>query len=73
MKLHFTRSNGPVDDAIDRLIEVAGDVHHSEIVREMIIAALMAGKEDDERADLKLMNKAYQQERCGFDERLGKA
>lgn len=56
MKLHFTRSNGPVDDAIDRLIEVAGDVHHSEIVREMIIAALMAGKEDDERADLKLMN-----------------
>lgn len=63
MKIHFTRTNGPVDEAIDRLIEVAGDVHHPEIVREMIIAALMAGKEDDERADLKLMNSTLKEMR----------
>ncbi len=56
MKLHFTRSNGPVDEAIDRLIELAGDVHHPEIVREMIIAALLAGKDEEEKADLKLIN-----------------
>ncbi len=56
MKLHFTRSNGPVDEAIDRLIETAEGVHRPEYVREMILAALKAGQEDDERADLKLMN-----------------
>jgi len=56
MKLHFTRTNGPVDEAIDSLIELVENVHHPEIVREMIIAALMAGREEEERADLKLMN-----------------
>jgi uncharacterized protein (TIGR00730 family) len=56
MQLHFTRTNGPVDDAIDRLIREAGDVQRPEIVREMVLAALKAGQEDDERADLKLMN-----------------
>ena len=56
MKLHFTRTNGPVDEAIDRLIELAEGVHHPDIVREMIVAALMAGKEEEDKADLKLMN-----------------
>ena len=56
MQLHFTRTNGPVDDAIERLIQEAGDVSRPEIVREMVLAALKAGQEDDERADLKLMN-----------------
>jgi len=63
MKLHFTRCNGPVDEEIDRLIELVGNVHRPEIVREMIIAALMAGKEDDERADLKLMNSTLKEMR----------
>ncbi len=56
MRLHFTRTNGQADEAIDSLIELTGNVHHPEIVREMIIAALMAGQEEEEKADLKLMN-----------------
>lgn len=56
MKLHFTRTNGPVDEAIDRLIEIAEGVDHAAYVREMILAALKAGQEDNEKADLKLMN-----------------
>ena len=48
-------SNGPVDAAIGQLLELA-PVNHPELVREMIIAALKAGQEDDIRADLKLMN-----------------
>jgi hypothetical protein len=56
MKLHFTRNNGPVDAAIDSLMEIAVGIRRPEYIREMIIAALKAGQEDDERADLKLMN-----------------
>ncbi len=56
MKLHFTRSNGPADEAIDRLMADVGDIRRPEYVREMILAALKAGQEDDESADLKLMN-----------------
>jgi uncharacterized protein (TIGR00730 family) len=63
MQLHFTRTNGPVDDAIDRLIGEAGDVQRPEIVREMVLAALKAGQEDDERADLKLMNSTLKEMR----------
>ena len=44
-------------------MELAGDVHHSEIVREMILAALKAGLEDEERADLKLMNSTLKEMR----------
>ncbi len=56
MKLHFNRNNGPVDEAIDRLIDTADGIRRPEYIREMIIAVLKAGQEDDERADLKLMN-----------------
>jgi len=56
MQLHFTRTNGPVDEAIDHLIGIADGIHRPEYVREMILAALKAGQEDDDRADLKLMN-----------------
>jgi len=56
MKLHFTRTNGAVDEAIDRLMALADGVRRPEYVREMIIAALKAGQEDDRSADLKLMN-----------------
>jgi uncharacterized protein (TIGR00730 family) len=37
-------------------MNTAGNIRRPEIVREMILAALKAGQEDDERADLKLMN-----------------
>jgi hypothetical protein len=56
MNLHFTRTNGPADEAVDRLMEMVGGIERPEIVREMIIAALKAGQEDDGKADLKLMS-----------------
>jgi hypothetical protein len=56
MKLHFTRTNGPADEAIDKLIELSDGIRRPEYVREMILAALKAGQEDDDSADLKLMN-----------------
>jgi hypothetical protein len=56
MKLRFTRTNGPADEAIDSLMDLAGDIHHTDLVREMILAALKAGQEAEIRGDLKLMN-----------------
>ncbi len=56
MELHFTRTNGPADEAIEKLISLAGNIRHGDMVREMILAALKAGQESEDRADLKLMN-----------------
>jgi uncharacterized protein (TIGR00730 family) len=56
MKLHFTRTNGSIDEAIDKLIDLSDGIRRPEYVREMILAALKAGQEDDDSADLKLMN-----------------
>jgi uncharacterized protein (TIGR00730 family) len=63
LELHFTRTNGPADDAIDRLIELVGGVHGPEIIREMILAALKAGQESEDSADLKLMNSTLKEMR----------
>jgi uncharacterized protein (TIGR00730 family) len=63
LELHFSRRNGLADDAIDQLIKTVGGIHHPEIVREMILAALKAGQEDDTRADLKLMNTSLKEMR----------
>ncbi len=54
--LHFTRTNGTADKAIDDLMDLVGNVHHPELVREMILAALKAGQEKNDRAHMKLMN-----------------
>ena len=54
--LYFARRNEALDDAIDLVMGLAGDVQHSEYVREMILTALKAGREDPGRAELKLMN-----------------
>jgi uncharacterized protein (TIGR00730 family) len=56
MELHFTRTNGQADEAIEALMDLVGGVQHRGIVREMIVAALKAGQEAGSRADLKLMN-----------------
>ncbi len=56
MKLHFHDPNGPADTAIADLIRMVGGIKSPELIREMIIAALKAGQEDDDKADLKLMN-----------------
>ena len=56
MKLYFTKNNGPVDEIIEKLMETAEGIRRPKYVREMIVASLKAGQEDDESADLKLMN-----------------
>jgi uncharacterized protein (TIGR00730 family) len=56
MELHFTKTNGPADEAIEQLMDLVGNVNHPEIVREMILAALKAGQENKQKAGLKLMN-----------------
>ena len=56
MELHFTKTNGPADEAIERLMDLVGKINHPEIVREMILAALKAGQENKNKAGLKLMN-----------------
>lgn len=63
MDVNFSRSNGELDEAIDELIEMAGNVHHKRIVREMIIAALKAGQENDYLADLKLISNTMKEMR----------
>ncbi|GBC60409.1 TIGR00730 family Rossman fold protein [Desulfonema ishimotonii] len=56
MPLHFHKPNGPLDDAIKDIINMVGGIREPGYIREMIIAALKAGQEDDDKADLKLMN-----------------
>ena len=63
LELHFTRTNGPADTAIDQIIGLVGGVRHPEIVREMILAALKAGQESATRGDLKLMNSTLKEMR----------
>jgi len=63
MKIHFRKDNGPVDESIQELIGLLGDIPRPEIVREMIIASLKAGQEDDGAVDLKLMNASLKEMR----------
>ena len=63
MKIHFTRTNGPLDGMIDGVMETVGGIRKPEYIREMIIAALKAGQETDESADLKLMNSTLKEMR----------
>jgi len=59
LEINFTKTNGLLDDRIEELMKLAGDIRHPDMVREMIIAALKAGVENtgkSDRADLKLMN-----------------
>jgi uncharacterized protein (TIGR00730 family) len=55
-ELHFTKTNGSVDEDIDKLIKSVGEVDQPDLVREMILAALKAGQEKNDRAHMKLMN-----------------
>ena len=63
MKINFTKDNGPIDKLIEQLIETANGIRRPEYVREMIIASLKAGQEDDESGDLKLMNTSLKEMR----------
>ena len=63
MELHFKYNNGPVDEAIRQLIGISGDISRPAIVREMILASLKAGQEDNGKVDLKLMNASLKEMR----------
>jgi uncharacterized protein (TIGR00730 family) len=60
---YFKRTDSGVDKAIDSLIELAENIDHPDLVREMIIAALKAGIEKNDRAHLKLMNSTMKEMR----------
>ncbi len=45
-----------MDDAVDRIIELAEDIRSPEFVREMILTALKAGQEEKDKGAIKLMN-----------------
>lgn len=62
-KLSFGGDNGPVDQSIQRLIDLCGGIQRSGYVREMILSALKAGQEDIGDGDLKLMNTALKEMR----------
>jgi uncharacterized protein (TIGR00730 family) len=63
VELGFHCSNGPVDQIIEDLISSAGGIRRPAIVRELILAALKAGQEDDGQFDIKLMNTALKEMR----------
>ncbi len=60
---YFRRTDSEVDKAIDRLMGLVHNVDHPELVREMIIAALKAGHENNDRAHLRLMNSTMKEMR----------
>lgn len=63
MELSFSRSNEPIDQSIDRLIEESGGIHHPAIIKEMILATLKIGQDVDYLADLKLINRTLREMR----------
>ena len=56
MKIYFNKDNEPIDEIIEQLMKTVDGIRRPKYVREMIIASLKAGQEDDKSADLKLMN-----------------
>lgn len=54
MDISFKKTNGPLDDLIQEILSMA-EVHHPEIIREMVISALKTGQENDYLADLKML------------------
>jgi len=62
MQLSFKRSNGALDEMIDQLLALC-EVHHPEVIREMIITALKAGQENDYLADLKMLRSTLKEMR----------
>jgi len=63
MEIHFKNDNGPIDEMIRKVIELAGGIARPEIVHEMILASLKAGQEDDGSVDLKMMDSSLKEMR----------
>lgn len=62
MQINFTRSNEALDDLIDQMIDLC-EIHHPDIIREMIISALKTGQENDYLADLKMLRSTMKEMR----------
>ena len=62
MDISFKKTNGPIDDLIDQILSMA-DVHHPEIIREMVLSALKTGQESDYLADLKMLRSTMKEMR----------
>ena len=63
MLLNFNENNGPVDAAIEDLINLVGDVRRPRIVRNMILTVLKAGQEDNGGVDFKMMSTSLKEMR----------
>jgi uncharacterized protein (TIGR00730 family) len=63
MELSFSKSNGPIDVIINRLVEESGGIYHHAIIKEMILATLKIGQDIDYLADLKLINRTLREMR----------
>lgn len=63
MELSFARTNGEIDRLIEELLQKAENIHHAELIREMILSALKAGQETDYLADLKMLNNTMKEMR----------
>lgn len=63
MELSFSHTNEDVDKLIDRLLAAAGDITHSDLVRELIISSLKIGQETTYLPDLKLINRTLREMR----------
>lgn len=63
MNLSFTKSNGPVDEQIQQLIDTAGGIKFPQTVREMIITALKAGQETVNLGDMRMLNSTMKEMR----------
>ena len=54
MDISFKKTNGRLDELIEEILAMA-EVHHPNIIREMVISALKTGQENDYLADLKML------------------
>lgn len=63
MELSFSRTNEEVDRHIAQLLKASGEIHHPDMIREMLLAVLKVGQEVDYLADLKLINRTLREMR----------
>jgi hypothetical protein len=62
-RIRLRGDNGPVDEAIERLLSITGGIRRPRLVREMILTSLKAGQEDKGGVNLKLMNTSLKEMR----------
>jgi uncharacterized protein (TIGR00730 family) len=61
--LDLSCTNTDTDAIVDHLLRQAGPMQHPELVREILVTALKAGRECDSRVDLKLMTSTLKEMR----------